>query len=125
MNTTIFPNGIFLESHGSKLNYISKYTFDYGYLWGYLGNTACCGSACVLIDELSCSSFFHILKETKASVLHIVETSIYGGGQLEGLPEINRALGGVATVIAHQVGVREWLVLVEITDQVEYERKFL
>jgi len=125
MNTTIFPAEIFLESHGSKLNYVTNYSSSYGYLWGYLGNTQCCGSACVLITGIGHSSFFHILKETKTSVLHIVETGFYGEGLPYYLPSINASLKGCATVTVHEVGQRQWLVLVEITDQVEYERKFL
>lgn len=125
MNTTIFPNEIFLESHGSKLNYITNYSSNYGYLWGILGDTQCCGSACVLITEISSQLFFHILKVTKTSVLHIVETSFYGEGLPYYLPSINTSLEGCATVTVHEVEKNQWLVLVEITDQVEYERKFL
>ena len=125
MNTTIFPNGIFLESHGSKLNYVTNYSDSYGYLWGILGNTQCCGSACVLISEITYTLFLHILKETKTSVLHIVETGFYVGGLPLYLPLINASLKGCATVTVHEVGPRQWLVLVDITDQVEYERKFL
>lgn len=125
MNTTVFPNGIFLESHGSKLNYVTNYSSGYGYLWGILGNTQCCGSACVLITEITSALFFHILKETKTSVLHIVETGFYGEGLPYYLPSINTSLKGCATVTAYEVGTKQWLALVEITDQVEYGRKFL
>lgn len=125
MTTTIFPNGIFLESHGSKLNYVTNYSSSYGYLWGFLGNTQCCGSACVLITEITDKLFLHILKETKTSVLHIVETGFYGEVLPYCLPSINASLKGCATVTVHKVGTNQWLALVEITDQVEYERKFL
>ncbi len=125
MNTTIFPNEIFLESHGSKLNYVTNYSNSYGYLWGILGNTQCCGSACVLITEITGTLFLHILKETKASVLHIVETGFYGEGLPYYLPSINASLKGCATVTVHEVGRKQWLVLVEITDQIGYEEKFL
>ncbi len=125
MNTTIFPEEIFLESHGSKLNYVTNYSSSYGYLWGILGNTQCCGSACVLITEITSRLFLHILKETKTSVLHIVETGFYGDGLPYHLPSINASLKGCATVTVHEVGQKQWLVLVEITDQIGYGEKFL
>lgn len=123
--TTIFPTGIFLESHGSKLNYVTQYSSVYGYLWGYLGNTQCCGSACVLISELSCSSFFHILRETKASVLHIVESCPWISHKLSHYKkEINDKLGDAAHIeIFPQTN--GWLVLVHIDDEDLYLENFI
>lgn len=117
------PDSISIEKYGSKLNVIS-YT-DASFLFGTLGNTQCCGSACVVVTEIYPNLFFDILRATRASVLHIVESATWA---TYGLPKyekgINDNLGGAAhiKIFPQEKG---WLVLVHIDDEDLYAENFL
>lgn len=120
------PHNIYIGKYGSKLNLVANNDDKgYSYICGTLGNTECCGSACVVMTEIDTSLFFDILRTTRASVLHIVESAVWG---TYGLPkyekEINDKLGDAAHIeIFPQL--KGWLVLVHIDDEDLYLENFI
>lgn len=120
------PRSIYVEKYGSKLTLIAhNERSGYSYIFGTLGNTECCGSACVVVTEIYTNLFFDILRTTKASVLHIVESATWGTYELPKYEkEINDKLGDAAHIeIFPQL--KGWLVLVHIDDEDLYAENFL
>lgn len=120
------PNSISVEKYGSKLNLVAyNERLGCSYLFGTLGNTECCGSACVVVTEIDAIIFFDILRTTQASVLHIVESATW---ILHGLPEYEKKINDILGDAAHIeiFPQREgWLVLVHIDDEDLYSENFL
>ena len=122
----LLPQNIYVEKYGSSLNLVAQNErFGYSYIFGTLGDTECCGSACVVVTEIDTKIFFDILRTTQASVLHIVESATW---IIRGLPEyekkINDTLGDAAhiEIFPQREG---WLVLVHIDDEDLYSENFL